>query len=267
MPEVTKIIAEYIARLLWWSAIFAFLVPLEMLLPQGPRQPFARRLQGLVFWVLWLAAASALMLLWGQIWHAVGVRPLAHLDLEKLSAWAGPAAAALSVLLGVVIADLTFYWFHRAQHAWPWLWRLHSTHHAIRDMSAVNSYHHVSEVLVRAALTTLPLSWLTISAADLPLLSGLFALQVVAIHSPTRLHLGPLRQVLADNRFHRIHHSLEPRHFNKNFAANFTFLDRLFGTAYFPADDEWPDVGLAETPEPDSVRAWLAAPFAAKRTG
>lgn len=32
------------------------------------------------------------------------------------------------------------------------------------------------------------------------------------IHSPVDVHFWPMRKVLVDNRFHRIHHSLEPRH-------------------------------------------------------
>jgi sterol desaturase/sphingolipid hydroxylase (fatty acid hydroxylase superfamily) len=55
------------------------------------------------------------------------------------------------------------------------------------------------------------------------------------IHSNTRLHLGILRVFFADNRFHRIHHSVQPEHFDKNFGSATTVWDRLFGTAHFPS--------------------------------
>ena len=50
------------------------------------------------------------------------------------------------------------------------------------------------------------------------------------LHSPIRLHLGVLGRYIVDNRVHRIHHSLEPAHFDKNFGMFTTLWDRLFGT-------------------------------------
>ena len=88
-----------------------------------------------------------------------------------------------------------------------------------------------------------------------------FVLQLLTyyIHSPIDVHFGPLRKVLVDNRFHRIHHSLEPRHFDKNFGVCFTIWDRWFGTAYDPAPNEWPQVGLADArPAANDLR--LSAP-------
>ena len=82
------------------------------------------------------------------------------------------------------------------------------------------------------------------------------------LHSPTRLHLGPIvRRILADNRFHRIHHSTDPRHFDKNFGAGTSLWDQLFGTAYFPTADEWPDTGLSDQREAQSVSEYLWRPF------
>lgn len=260
MGVVSNALAEGIARCFWWIAIFSLLTPFELLLPMGMRQPLVRRLQGLVFWVVSVATTTAWLTLYGHLRAAIGIKPIATIDLLHLNAWSGVGAGTISVVCSAMLGDLAFYWFHRAQHAVPWLWRFHSVHHAIRDVSAVNSYHHVTETMLQSALVALPLSFLPITAAHIPVLSGVFALQVVAIHCPTRLHLGPLRGVLVDNRFHRIHHSLEERHFDKNFAANFSFWDVLFGTAYFPATDEWPDTGLAEVPEPASIKDWLLPP-------
>jgi sterol desaturase/sphingolipid hydroxylase (fatty acid hydroxylase superfamily) len=81
------------------------------------------------------------------------------------------------------------------------------------------------------------------------------------IHSPVDVHFGPLRKVLVDNRFHRIHHSVEPRHFDKNFGVCFSIWDRWFGTAYDPAPDEWPQVGLAGVDPPRTIRDYLLLPF------
>jgi sterol desaturase/sphingolipid hydroxylase (fatty acid hydroxylase superfamily) len=70
-----------------------------------------------------------------------------------------------------------------------------------------------------------------------------------------------LRRIIADNRFHRIHHSVEPQHFGKNFGAGTSLWDQLFGTAYFPAADEWPATGLSDQREANTVSEYLWSPF------
>jgi sterol desaturase/sphingolipid hydroxylase (fatty acid hydroxylase superfamily) len=60
-----------------------------------------------------------------------------------------------------------------------------------------------------------------------------------------------------DDRTHRFHHSLEPKHFG----LFITLWDSLFGTAYFPEPGEWPQTGVADFPEPQTVGEFLLAPF------
>lgn len=38
-------------------------------------------------------------------------------------------------LLYVLMFDFTYYWFHRAQHTFAWLWKYHATHHADPNVS------------------------------------------------------------------------------------------------------------------------------------
>ena len=58
-----------------------------------------------------------------------------------------------------------------------------------------------------------------------------------------------------------MHHSREPEHADHNFATSTPLWDVLFGTAYFPRDDEWPAVGLSDVPEPHTVADYLLMPF------
>jgi sterol desaturase/sphingolipid hydroxylase (fatty acid hydroxylase superfamily) len=93
------------------------------------------------------------------------------------------------------------------------------------------------------------------------LVASVMAVQNLIIHSPWRMHLGPLRCIFVDSRFHRIHHSLEPRHFGKNYGFLFTLWDQLFRTAYFPQDDEWPETGVDGLSPPASMGEYLAHPL------
>ena len=107
-----------------------------------------------------------------------------------------------------------------------------------------------------------------LTGMDLPtfvVFSTLFALQGPFIHSNTRVNLGWANRIVTDNRFHRVHHSIEERHFDTNFGERTTIWDQLFGTAYFPEPDEWPATGISGETEPEATREYLWRPVAIKR--
>ena len=240
-----------------WSFAFAFMSALELLLPRE-RQSLAGRLPGLLFWAIWLPSAAVVYALFRAFWAWLGIEPLLVLPLHM--SWMGVLAAVAAPLASAFVYDFFFYWFHRAQHRW--FWRFHAVHHSIRELSAVNAFHHLSEPLFQTLFILVPTSLIVSDAgAAVPWMIVLLHLQSSFIHSPTRVHLGPFRVLLADNHFHRIHHSLEERHFDRNFGACTTLWDRLFGTAYFPARDEWPATGLAGIDQPRNVREWLSLPW------
>lgn len=244
---------------LFFAVALVALTILERLFPRASDYQSPRG-QAVLFWLLWIPCTAAMFAAFTMIWLRVGWRPRFAWRIGDLLAHLGPARLILAPVAGALIGDFFFYWFHRGQHAF--LWPLHAVHHSIEDLNAANSYHHVTEELMRSVLLTLPMSWFTIDLGEsLPIVATLLALQPVYLHSPTRLHLGRGRAIFADNRFHRIHHSVEPRHFDKNFGACTTLWDRIFGTAYFPQPDEWPRTGIQGVPAPRSVRAWLTLPL------
>jgi sterol desaturase/sphingolipid hydroxylase (fatty acid hydroxylase superfamily) len=48
----------------------------------------------------------------------------------------------VAFVMYLLAADLGEYLFHRAQHAIPWLWRLHALHHSDADMNATTTERH-----------------------------------------------------------------------------------------------------------------------------
>ena len=194
-----------------------------------------------------------------SLWAALGLQAaFVPAGLSSFS-WIGRFAVVAAVLAEAIANDFFFYWAHRFQHRF--LWRYHAVHHSIREMNAVNSYHHASEAIVSLLLYTIPTSLIVADLGPgLPFASLAIWLHIVWIHSPTRADFGPLRALFVDNRFHRIHHSLEERHFDKNFGAFTTVWDRLFGTACFPEPGQWPAVGLAGIDEPRNLREWIDLP-------
>ena len=175
-----------------------------------------------------------------------------------------PLAVILAPIAGAAVYDFFFYWFHRAQHRW--FWRYHAVHHSVRELNAVNAYHHITEPFFQAVFLLLPASLFGSDTGYLaPAMAVVLHLHSSFIHSPTSIDLCRLRLFFCDNRFHRIHHSIEERHFDRNFGAFTTLWDRLFGTAHFPAAQEWPDVGLAEVDQPRGLIAWAMMPYRLRR--
>jgi sterol desaturase/sphingolipid hydroxylase (fatty acid hydroxylase superfamily) len=259
MNAIAALPAILVASAPIWIFPLAFMTALELLLP-GERQPIGGRLAGLLFWALWLPCSTVIYTLFRAFWSWLGIEPLVVLPLTMT--WLGPLAVVAAPLASAFVYDFFFYWFHRAQHRW--LWRFHAVHHSIRELSAVNAFHHLSEPIFQTLFLLVPAALVASQAgAVVPWMIVVLHLHGSFIHSSTSLHLGPLRALLCDNRFHRIHHSLEERHFDTNFGACTTLWDRLFGTAHFPAPGEWPATGISGVRPPRTLREWLSLPWRA----
>lgn len=166
------------------------------------------------------------------------------------------------VLVYLVAFDFFYYWFHRLQHRWQWMWRFHRFHHADSNVSISSATrHHWIEELLRYFVMSMPLLllfgspertflWLGVLVGAL----GLF------IHWNIPLQMGRFSAVVVGPQYHRLHHSIEPRHYDKNFAVMFPFWDRLFGTQCLPQGDEFPVTGLTDTDAPNGLRLLLPVP-------
>jgi len=66
--------------------------------------------------------------------------------------------------------------------------------------------------------------------------------------------MGPLTNVFAGPQYHRIHHSNQRQHQDRNFAAFFPIWDILLGTHHKPLKDEFPPCGTLNGEQTDSVK-------------
>jgi sterol desaturase/sphingolipid hydroxylase (fatty acid hydroxylase superfamily) len=156
-------------------------------------------------------------------------------------------------LVAFLTVDFTAYFSHWLRHKARWLWFFHAVHHSQRMMNPfTNQRFHPLDLVFDAVLRSAPLlilgggytTWFWFSTVDY--LWGYF------VHADLRVNLGPLKHVVVTPQYHRIHHSLEPRHFDKNFGDRLTIWDFLFGTMY-PHFDEYPDTGLADYPVDETI--------------
>jgi sterol desaturase/sphingolipid hydroxylase (fatty acid hydroxylase superfamily) len=224
------------------------------------RHSLKARLPGLAMNLMLVPLTMAAAWPLSQLWQIFAVGKLVTIPLWTWLQPLGVAGYFLQCLVLALIGDFLIYWRHRTEH--KVLWPIHAVHHSPTELHAANDIGHPMQIWFSIIFITIPMSLVQIDGPGTPLAVGfVFQLMTFYIHSPVDVHFGPLRKVLVDNRFHRIHHSLEPRHFDKNFGIYFSIWDRWFGTAYDPAPDEWPDVGLANVEPPRTIHDYLLLPF------
>jgi sterol desaturase/sphingolipid hydroxylase (fatty acid hydroxylase superfamily) len=134
-------------------------------------------------------------------------------------------------VLFLVLADLAHYWIHRLMHH-RLLWPMHKWHHSPTHMSwaAGNRESLFDAILVNSSyiflypiLGTLP-NWLG------ALLLVFSVLKNDWMHLNVKWSLPWFEWLIVTPRYHHIHHSADPSHFNSNFSIVFSVWDRLFGT-------------------------------------
>lgn len=239
----------------------SFGTALELLMPIE-RHSLMSRVRGAVFQSIYLTLGVALAFAVSTVWWRLGIRPLFHADLTQTvvsdNLFVRGAAFVAFPFFGVLAYDFFYYWLHRLQHTVPILWRLHSVHHSIEELNSVNCYHHFTDQMQHAIfIGTLSSLLYSLSVPQFALVTLMFDTLGKAQHSASRLSFGPLKYIFSEPRYHRLHHSLEERHWGKNFAFATPLWDQLFGTAYFPRHDEHHKTGLAERREPRTLREYL----------
>jgi sterol desaturase/sphingolipid hydroxylase (fatty acid hydroxylase superfamily) len=244
-----------------FSLLTAVFWPLERMWSARPGQPWVRA-----------AYFTDVLFFLGQylLWGACALFVLEHVHpwcLALTPGWLQERFGALpfwaQALAVVALGDVSVYWFHRASHAWPLLWRFHAVHHTSQtlDWVAAHREHPVDGLLTQLAIN-LPAMVLGFPLAGIAWFIALRGMWAIFIHSNVRLPLGPLRKLLGAPELHHWHHlkSVEAH----NFANLAPWTDLLFGTYFCPeGPEDWP-LGVVG-PAPTGYLALLVWPFLPQR--
>lgn len=242
------------------ALVYAGFFLFERLLPAERAQPWRRLGFNLVIGVLLFTISSALVVVLTPLIQPLVTAPLGQ--RIRIAMPDGLAGSLLQVAFYFLVYDFFYYWWHRAQHELPWLWPQHELHHSDTALNVTTSLrHHWLEDPLRVFAMTAPLQFaFAFREPSLPWVMAVAGLWPFFIHANVRLDLGWLTAVVAGPQYHRIHHSIEPQHWNRNYAAFFPIWDIVFGTACLPKRGEWPRTGVPRG-EPAGVQAALWGPF------
>ena len=247
--------------------VLAALFVVERLIPlRSGTRPLLGRL--LVNLAISASAFAAAMLL---------VRPAALSALD----WASerpfglvhivPMPVAIQFIIAFLLMDLTFYWWHVANHRIAFLWRFHNVHHIDPDLDVTTAFRfHAGEVALSTAFRVVQVSLIGLSAWMFAAYEIVFQANTLFHHSNVRLPIGLerlLNLVIVTPRMHGIHHSQVRDETNSNFSVVFSWWDRLYRTIGLNIPQAEIVVGVpAYTREGDnSVSNALLLPFRRQR--
>lgn len=181
------------------------------------------------------------------------------------------AAMIVAALAAFALGDLSLYWTHRIFHRIGFLWPVHRLHHAPEILTPVTAFRfwpheqivHIGGAVFMAGVGLGLVSTMFGAAVTPWTLLGVNAFSLVwnlafahlrhshvALPFPRRLCF-----VLVSPHMHQVHHSVDPRHHDRNYATVFALWDWIFGTLYIPDKRERFRFGIeapaeAEAPAP-----------------
>lgn len=257
-------LAGILAPLVLPLLIFGFL---ERLAPAGPLKSAQGWWLNLRLMIIYLAVPTVL---------GVAIKYIVKLassvsngGLVDLNSWVFVSAESwyglgilAGCLLGLLIWDFFYYWWHRAQHMSLLLWRIHCLHHMDETLGvSANMRVHWLEEVGRTAAIFVPMAFLFNLSVQTGFVAMVLTVWGAFIHSNLRLSLGPISTIIAGPQVHRIHHSRLLHHRDRNFAAFFPVWDIIFGTYHHPAREEFPPTGVEGMQEINSIWEAIVHPF------
>jgi sterol desaturase/sphingolipid hydroxylase (fatty acid hydroxylase superfamily) len=151
--------------------------------------------------------------LFDSLFGALRVAGVSTFQIDGL--WPGVTDVPwVSLVLYLLIFDFVDYWIHRGQHQVGWWWRLHSLHHAQRQMTmwSDNRNHLIDDVL-RDIILVVVAQLIGVAPGQFVAIVAITQLSESFQHANLRLWFGRWGERLwISPRFHRRHHTIGVGH-------------------------------------------------------
>ena len=140
-----------------------------------------------------------------------------------------------------VLDDLAYYWFHRAAHRIRWMWASHVNHHSSQHYNLSTALRQTwTGFIALSFIFRLPLLLIGFHPAMVLFVGGINLIYQFWIHTEAIGRFPRfIEAVMNTPSHHRVHHGVNPRYLDTNYAGVFIIWDRMFGT-FTPELDEEP---------------------------
>lgn len=220
-------------------------------------------------------------------WAVLSYQFLSNSTVAMLTAATGPVSPSTwpPLLTRSIVTVMLFlayelgYWFnHWLSHKVPLLWEFHKVHHSAEVLTPLTNFrvHPVytwifANILAFSAAVANGLgNYLFGDTAYQYALSDTNIILVLFIHAYVHLqhsHMwisfrGWAGRIFVSPAHHQVHHSADPKHFNKNFGSCLALWDWMFGTLYVPERErEALRFGFADRADAHTVKGELVTPL------
>jgi sterol desaturase/sphingolipid hydroxylase (fatty acid hydroxylase superfamily) len=242
-----------------WLVVFLFA---ERARPASPwkvtdsKTGFSHRLHLLQNTVLWLINSLLAPLLIVLITVPV---------VTAAPSWRPPFLASFpGLMFDLVVLDLWIYGWHRANHAFPMLWRFHQVHHYDEQLDATSALRfHFGEVAISALIRAPVLFVLAIPLTSVVIFETLVAMAAIFHHSNIKLNKALekiLGRALITPSLHWVHHHAAKADTDSNYGTLLTLWDHVFSSLSPRAREANMVLGIEGVTENRLVRL-LSMPF------
>ena len=145
-----------------------------------------------------------------------------------------------------ILSDFFTYIVHLLMHKIPFLWEFHKVHHSATTLNPMTQYRiHPVELIINNirgiivfGLVTGLFDYLSAHSIDKMVFLGVNIFHFIFLlfgsnlrHSHVKLKYPKYLEFIFISPFqHQIHHSRDPKHFNKNLGSKLALWDYIFGT-------------------------------------
>jgi sterol desaturase/sphingolipid hydroxylase (fatty acid hydroxylase superfamily) len=243
---VPKDVRDYAADILFNSALYfvvPFLLVLEFLFPGKPSQPLIGK--GFLQDAIWFAAAAPTVILVtgiaSEVLRRLYDKHLGFLTISSAVAW----PTFLQVIAALLVVEFLWWMSHLARHKVHMFWLFHAVHHSQTELNVFTEDRvHFVDALAASLIMFIPFYIFQVPNLYAVAVIGLYrSIHARFLHANVKINLGWIGWLIASPQFHRVHHSGNPAHEDKNFGVVLSIFDHLFGTAH-PSRDIYPETGI-----------------------
>lgn len=147
--------------------------------------------------------------------------------------WTRPMVAS-SAFFDLLVLDLFLYWWHRAMHEVPILWRFHQVHHLDEHLDTTSALRfHFGEVLISSFVRAFVIMLFALPFTSVVLFEALVLAAALFHHSNWAMspHFERLlSKVIITPSIHWVHHHAVRTDTDSNYGTVLSSWDRLFKT-------------------------------------
>ena len=188
-------------------------------------------------------------------------------------------AVAIITLASFLAYEFAYWLFHWAAHTHPLLWEFHKIHHTAEVLTPLTVWrvHPVEQMIFINTLAVIVGvcdglgRYFLGGGVQIYAMSGVNILLVFFVYTIVHLQhshawiafTGVWGRILLSPAHHQVHHSVDPKHHNRNMGSCLAIFDWLFGTLYVPSRErEVRKLGLGdEVKAPHDAVAALFEPI------